>query len=221
VPPPTRRSPPEAAREFDILHAIDPAQVRHERSGDLLGVGEPQAMLGSGRTLDALGDQLLGTHTEPGQLADATAACGTGEILEAANLERLVQGLHALRPQSFDTCHRDERRRHLGGHLVEQRQAFGPYQRGNLPGQVVADAWQLGEVDSFVEQLGQAAGMAADEACCVAVSAHAERVRALELERVGQLLEAVGDLSVLNRHGCQVCRMCKIPFASILHILQT
>jgi len=45
--------------------------------------------------------------------------------------------------------------------------------------------------------------MTSDEACCIAVGAHAERVRALDLEQVGQLLEAIGDLGVLDRHGCQ------------------
>ena len=70
----------------------------------------------------------------------------------------------------------------------------------DLGGEVGADAGQRVEIFAGGQHLGHVARQRADDARGLAVGAHAERVRRVDLEEIGELLELAGDLRVGDGH---------------------
>ena len=71
---------------------------------------------------------------------------------------------------------------------------------GDLAGEVLADAGQLGEIESPPSIGAHALWEALDGPRRPAVGAHPEWVLAPELEQIGSLVEHGGDFCVLDRH---------------------
>ena len=70
----------------------------------------------------------------------------------------------------------------------------------DLAGEVVADAGQPGQVLAFFQQQARFLRQFAQRARGIAVGADAERIRALDFQQVGDLLEDGGDVGVMDGH---------------------
>ena len=87
-------------------------------------------------------------------------------------------------------------------YLLEQRQFPGAHDGGDLAGEVLADAGQFLKVGARLDELRHAARVSADHPRGVAIGADAERVLLADLEQIGELLEHVRNLGVVDRHDC-------------------
>jgi len=120
------------------------------------------------------------------------------ELFPAGDAQGRVQRAHALRTEPGDRQQLDQAARRVARELVDQREAAGAGDLGDLAGQVAADVREGGQVLARVQELVHGARQPAHAQRSSAVGAHAEGIRLLELEQVGRLLEDGGDLRVLD-----------------------
>src|SRR5690606_11348639 len=69
---------------------------------------------------------------------------------------------------------------------------------GDVAGHVLADVGETGEVGVLADEAGEGLRVALDELRGAAVGAHAEGVRALDVEQVGDLVQRACDVDVLH-----------------------
>src|SRR4029077_16219443 len=109
--------------------------------------------------------------------------------------------LHALGPESGDAQQVQESCGQLARELLLERQLTGGDDGRDLLGQVVADAGDVGQVfGPGAHQIGERLGEIPNGARGVAVRAHSERIRVLDLEEICHLVEQPGDVGILHRY---------------------
>src|SRR5207253_7663858 len=118
--------------------------------------------------------------------------------------ELLVKDLDALGTEAGNAQQIEQSGRQLRRQLFPKRQLAGRDDIADLLGQIFADAGDLGQVfGRRAHQLGDRLRKIAYGAGRVAVGAHPERVRALDLEEIRHFVEQAGDVGVLHRQSVE------------------
>jgi hypothetical protein len=138
--------------------------------GDGQDVPQPPASVRRAVLLDAGEDLLLAPLPEALEPADPLVAAGLLQLLDAPHPEGLVQGGGLLRPEVRQAQQLEDAGRELGPELLEEREAPGPVELGDLLRQRRTDVGQLGET-AFAHQPVQVAAEAGHPVCAEVVGA--------------------------------------------------
>ena len=143
----------------------------------------------------------------PGTVAQLAGLRRGRELVDRVDAEFFVQQVHALGAEARQRQQGRDPGRHLALQLVKHRQMLAARDDGDLVGEVPADARQLIKVLALGQHVGDVARQLADQPRRPPVGAHPERVGALDVEQIGNLVELAGDLGVDDWHG----RVCALP----------
>ena len=203
--------PPVAAGDLDPVDAARAAQVVGERLRVLRGDGELEAPRLRQLPLHRIGDLGLPRRPEPVQRADASLLGRLEKLRERVDLEVVVERLDALRPEPGHA----QQLGHAGRHLLAQalEQAAGP-RRGDfadLRRQILPDPGELGQRLAARDRRSEVERQVLDRPRPVAIGAHPKRVRLLDLEEIGDLVEHPPDIGVVHRHGTAMVRAPRDP----------
>ncbi len=137
--------PADAAGDVGPDHARGRADLGEERMGHREHIPEAPPGVGGAVLLDAGEDLLLAPLPEALEAADPLVAAGLLQLLDAPDAERFVERGGLLRPEVRQAEQLEDPGRELGAELLEEGQAPGPVELGDLLRQGVADVRQLGE----------------------------------------------------------------------------
>ena len=193
-------APPIAARDHGLLHAFAAFQVLEQWLGEVFRSVEPEPLLDLPFVLELADELELGLGAEAGKPVQLAGGRGLLQVGDGVDLELVEEDLGALGTDAGYGGQLDEAGRRAALHLLEQRQPFRLHELRDLGGEVLADAWQLGEVLALCEHVGNAVRQVADRARGVTIGAHAERVGTFDLEKIGKVVEGAGDLRVVDGH---------------------
>ena len=128
-----------------------------------------------------------------------SASQAARSIVERRDAELLVQRGRLLRAQPGNADQRQHAAGNLRPQLLEHRDRAGVEQLADLLGQVLADAFDVGQVAVRIgRDVGERLGQVADPPRRVAIGPHAKRIGVLELEQVGDFVEGGGDVAVVH-----------------------
>jgi hypothetical protein len=149
-------------------------------------------------------DLLFGGVFDARQCAKPSAFRGGFKFVERRHAQLAVDLLGSLRTQAGNAQHLHKPFRDLSRELLQQGQCARFEDRADLAGEVGTDPGQLVEPTFGRHRCGWHR-QCFNRARCCAVRPYAERVLALNLEQVGDLLEDTCDVDVLDR----MCRTAK------------
>jgi len=187
-------APAVAAGDGAVLRG----RVRREPVLQGLGEGgggvQPQSFLAGGaQALDAVEQGGFLARAEAGQLAHAARLGDALELVQRVQVEVLVQRLDAARAEALDAHEIREFGRYTLGDSVQSGQAAGVDQGGDLVRDLAADAGVLREIDLLRHLLLEPGAEPGDRLRRIAIGAYAEGVLALDFEKSGEALEALGN----------------------------
>ena len=134
---------------------------------------------------------------KPLSVPDLVRLAGRAQVVQRGDVQLVVELCRPLGPQARHAEDRQHAFGNLGQQLFEHRQRAGLDQRGHFLGQVLADALDVGQRPLGIgHDVGRRFGKIVDRPRRVAIGADAERIGALELQQVGNLLENGGDFVV-------------------------
>ena len=150
--------------------------------------------------LHGVEDLLLGLGAEARQVADAAVLGRLHQLLERLDVEVVPQGAYTLRSQAGNAQQRGYGGRHLLALPFQELAFAGAHDLVDLLGEILADAGNVGECGALLDQGHEVRPQLADRARRVAIGAYAERVGALDVEQVGDLVEDGADGGVESGH---------------------
>ncbi len=192
-----------AAGGLDLPDAFVLAHVGDQLLDDRVGLGPVHPHVGRGGEVDAGEDFFLRLGAEAFELAHLVGLAGGPQHVERIDLEFFVERRRLLGTEPGNSQERHHARRHRGAELFEHGELARLHQLGDLLGQVLANAFDVGDIafgigDDPLERLGIVAHLAGR----VAIRPHAKRVGALEFQQVGHFVKRGGDIAVV--HGCMI-----------------
>ena len=197
-----RLAPPaEAAGDLRERHAGRSGDVGQQRQRDLLRGGELGARRRGCTRGDGAQHPRLGTRPDARHLAQPARLRRGLQLRDAVDAERLLQKVHPLRPQPRQAQQFRDAGRHLACKLVEQRQMPALRDHPDLVGEIAPDARQVVEILARREHVRDRARQPLDQPRRAAIGADTERIGALDVEEVGDLVELLGDLGVGHGHA--------------------
>ncbi len=202
---------------YDALHAESPALVYCSITGFGTATASAAALPGYDLLVQALGGLMSITGTPDGEpqkvgVALVDVICGLfalGRFLQiggAGDPQFLVQQLDPLGAQPYQVQQERQGRRGLRLQLLAQAQVPGGNNLPDLARQVLAHPGKPGKILALGRQIRQALGHVSHHPGRVAISPHPEGVGTLDLQQIRHLLENVGDVLVVDRHGQSGCR---------------
>lgn len=197
-----RLAPPaQAPGDADLLDAPRAPHVLDERRRMGVRFGEADAphmrvLLGA-----ALEDPLLERLADAADVVElAVLRCGL-ELLDGAEVELVVEELRTLRADAGDAHHHREAPGDLLEQLAVEIEVTGRRELADLPGQILADASELAELQRVaLDDLRRGLGQRLDRSRSGPIRTDAELVLAEDLEQVGDLIEHACDVCVV--HDC-------------------
>ena len=163
----------------------------------LVGLGPEDPPLGLGGDVEPLQNGRLRLRAKALELLDLVRLAGRAKFVERGDLQLVVELGRPLRPQARHAEDGQHAFGNLGQQLVEHRQRAGLDQRGDLLGQILADALDVGQRPLGIgHDVGRRFGQIVDRPRGVAIGPDAERIRPLKLQQVGNLLENGGDFGI-------------------------
>jgi len=192
-----------APRGLKAAHRGAGFQKGEDGLGVLVGLGPEHALARLGRQRDAFEDGGFGLLAKAFQPAHLLRLARGAQLVEAVDAELAVQGGSPLGPQAGDAQYGQHTLGHFGHQFVEHGQRASFDQLGDFLGQVLADSLDVGQLPlRIAHDLGDRLGEVADRACGIAIGAHPKRIRPLEFQQIGDLVELVGCFGI--GHGGHV-----------------
>jgi len=138
-------------------------------------------------------------HIPPGVPHQVTSQHGVHMLMiySPAGTEGMFADMHALTQEQLMNA---EFTRQLLFQLVEQLEVPSLDDVGDFAGHVFADSRQLRKVGAFRQHASHALWQAIDGARRAVIGAHTKLVLALDIQKVGGLIEHRCDFGVLYRH---------------------
>ena len=193
--------PPVAAGDLDPVDAAHGAQVVGERPRVLRRDGELEAPRLRQLPLHRIGDLRLARRPEPLQLADAALLGRPEQLRQRLDLEIAIERLDALRPEPGHAQELGHAGRQLLAQALEQLAGPGPAISPILAVRSSPIPGSLGSGLPPPIAPPRSSDQVLDRPRRVAIGAHAKRVRLLDLEEIGDLVEHPRDIGVVHRHG--------------------
>lgn len=188
-----------AARDGDLVDAAARLDIIEQRRGVGFGVVEQQAPFAVRRPAQAGADLVHHLRAEPFELAHPSRRECSGEVGGRFHLQLRMQQLDPLRPEAGNPQKIEQAGRHLSSELLVQRQRPRRDDGADLPGEVLADAGELGEVARpHTDRVGERLGEVPDRARGGAIGPHAKRVGVLNLEEVRDFVEQPRNVRILH-----------------------
>lgn len=195
--------PARASGHLGLQHAGNRLEFRHEGCGDGCCAGQRHSSLALQPGDQRLQDAPFGLAAEAAQGADTLPFGGAPQVRQRPDAQRAVQRLRPLRPDAGKLQQFGEPGGHLPAQALQLYAAASGDDLRDLAGEVLADGRQGVEVFSGHQDVVHAAAQVDYRAGSVAVRAHPERIAALHLQQVGNLVEHGGDIGVGERHGSE------------------
>src|SRR5437867_2379810 len=175
-------SPAVAPGDFHVADASTGLEIRDYRGRLGFGFVEEHAPLPDLRLADPGPHFFFHLRPEPLELLDFAFVERGRAVGRRFHLELFVEQLHALGPEPGNAQQVQQSRGQLARELFAERQLTGGDDGRDLLGQVVADAGDVGQVfGPGAHQIGDRLGEIPNGAGGVAVGAHPERIRVLDL----------------------------------------
>lgn len=182
----------------DAGHLPQPLEHRPQR---LRGIGQQEALrLALQAFVDRVEQLRLGLRAEARQRAHVAALCFGAQLFERVDVQCVMQRLHAFRAEPRHVEQFDDRARQRMAQRLLQFAGAGRGDLAQLRREIGADRWNLAEIAAVRDHRRNVAPVVGNRTGRVAIGAHPERIRALDLEHVGDFGEHGRALGIVDRH---------------------
>ena len=194
-------APPVAAGHHDLADACRLAKMLDQILRDAFHRRQQQPRLCLHAMRECVEEPLFHLRAEAAQVMDPARLRRGGEIIGTLDPELVIERLDPLGPERSQAQNLEQAFWHPPLGLFQQGEMAGAHDLPDLAGEVLADAVQLREVFAGRHQCRDLVREVADDARCVAVGAHPERVRTLDLEQIGEAVEDPRHVGVVYGHA--------------------